>query len=170
MLHLPTGAVKVTDFGIARVTDASRTRTGTVLGTPSFMSPEHLSGQRIDGRSDLYSLGVMLFQLLTGQLPFQADSMAKLMYRIANDAAPDVRLMRPDLPEDLAVALARALEKDPSARHVDGTQLAAELRAIDLGESGPVSAALATGSRAPGPTMSANQGESAYAATVRLIR
>ena len=90
MLHLPTGAVKVTDFGIARVTDASRTRTGTVLGTPSFMSPEHLSGQRIDGRSDLYSLAVMLFQLLTGQLPFQADSMAKLMYRIANDVAPDV--------------------------------------------------------------------------------
>lgn len=131
MLHLPSGAVKVTDFGIARVTDASRTRTGMVLGTPSFMSPEHLAGQRVDGRTDLYSLGVMLFQLLCGQLPFQADSMAKLMYQIANDPAPDLRTLRPDLPEALALVVARALEKSPALRHADGAQLAAELRAVD---------------------------------------
>ncbi|MEO8280839.1 MAG: serine/threonine-protein kinase [Ideonella sp.] len=169
MLHLPTGAVKVTDFGIARVTDASRTRTGTVLGTPSFMSPEHLSGQRIDGRSDLYSLAVMLFQLLTGQLPFQADSMAKLMYRIANDAAPDVRLMRADLPESLAKVLARALEKDPAARHADGMQLAAELRAIDLGDGGPIAAALPSASGKSGGEGS-DEPDSSYAATVKVVR
>ncbi len=169
MLHLPTGAVKVTDFGIARVTDASRTRTGTVLGTPSFMSPEHLSGQRIDGRSDLYSLGVMLFQLLTGQLPFQADSMAKLMYRIANDTAPDVRLMRPDLPESLAKVLSCALEKDPAARYGDGTRMAAELRQIDLGEGGPIAAT----PQSPGGSTAGEDTEpvdSGYAATVRVVR
>lgn len=93
-----TGAVKVTDFGIARITDASRTRTGMVLGTPSFMSPEQLAGQHIDGRSDLYSLGVTLFQLLTGVLPLKGESMAALMYQIANEAPPDVRSLRPDLP------------------------------------------------------------------------
>ncbi len=169
MLHLPTGAVKVTDFGIARVTDASRTRTGTVLGTPSFMSPEHLSGLRIDGRSDLYSLGVMLFQLLTGQLPFQAESMAKLMYRIANDTAPDVRLMRPDLPESLAKVLACALEKDPAARYGDGNRMAAELRAVDFGESGPIAAALPSAGGTPGAERH-QATDSSYSATVKVVR
>ena len=82
--------VKVTDFGIARITDSSKTKTGLVLGTPSFMSPEQIAGKKVDGRSDLYSLGVMLFQMLTGVLPFRGDSMAELMYKIANEEAPDV--------------------------------------------------------------------------------
>src|SRR5213075_1892888 len=71
--------VKVADFGIARITDSSKTKTGMVLGTPSYMSPEQLSGKKVDGRSDLFSLAVSLFQMLTGSLPFQADSMATLM-------------------------------------------------------------------------------------------
>ena len=87
--------MKVMDFGVARVDDASRTRTGIVLGTPSFMSPEQMSGRRTDGRSDLYSLGVMLFQLLTGTLPFEGGSMAELMRRIVNEPAPDLRGLRP---------------------------------------------------------------------------
>lgn len=172
MLHLPSGAVKVTDFGIARVTDASRTRTGMVLGTPSFMSPEHLSGQRVDGRTDLYSLGVMLFQLLTGQLPFQADSMAKLMFRIANDEASDVRTLRPDLPEALARVLARALAKAPSARQADGAQMAAELRAVDPGAADelwtgtvPGMAAAPAGADVAPPS---GEGTGPYDATVRL--
>jgi serine/threonine-protein kinase len=85
--------VNATGFGIARITDASRTKTGMVLGTPSFMSPEQLAGQHIDGRSDRYSLGVMLFQMLTGTLPSRGDSMAALMYRIANQSPP--RCARP---------------------------------------------------------------------------
>jgi serine/threonine protein kinase len=79
--------VKVTDFGIARITDSSKTKTGMVLGTPSYMSPEQLAGKKIDGRSDLFSLGVMLYQMSCGKLPFEGDSMAQLMFRIANEAA-----------------------------------------------------------------------------------
>ena len=130
MVDLASGAVKVTDFGIARITDSSRTRTGMVLGTPSFMSPEQMSGQRVDGRADLYSLGVMLFQMLTGQLPHRAESMAKLMYRIANEPAPDLRSVRPDLPESLARVVGQALSKRPEARQADGRQMATELRAV----------------------------------------
>jgi len=130
MIDPATDAVKVTDFGIARITDASRTRTGMVLGTPSFMSPEQMAGRRVDGRSDLYSLGVMLFQLLTGTLPFRSESMAKLMYAIANEPAPDVRTLRADLPEALANIVALALEKRPEVRYSDGRQMAEDLRAV----------------------------------------
>ncbi|CAN5679567.1 hypothetical protein BH11PSE8_BH11PSE8_48180 [soil metagenome] len=128
MIDLASATVKVTDFGIARIADASRTRTGMVLGTPSFMSPEQMAGSRVDGRSDLYSLGVMLFQLLTGALPHQSESMAKLMYQIANVPAADIRTLRPDLPESIAVTVAHALEKRPELRYADGEQFAADLR------------------------------------------
>jgi serine/threonine-protein kinase len=130
MIDAESGTVKVTDFGIARVANASRTRTGMVLGTPSFMSPEQMAGRHVDGRSDLYSLGVTLFQLLTGALPHQTDSMARLMYQIANERAPDVRSLRPDLSETLANVVALALEKRPETRYADGDQLAADLRLV----------------------------------------
>jgi len=170
MLHLPTGAVKVTDFGIARVTDATRTRTGTVLGTPSFMSPEHLAGQPVDGRSDLYSLGVMLYQLLSGELPFQADSMGKLMYQIANEPAPDLRVLRPDLPEALTQLVARSLQKSPALRHSDGAVMAAELRMIGAADTGPVAAA-ARAAPAPDASPGADGGNAPpYAQTVRFMR
>jgi eukaryotic-like serine/threonine-protein kinase len=127
MIDLASGSVKVTDFGIARITDACRTRTGMVLGTPSFMSPEQMAGRRLDGRTDLYSLGVMLFQLLTGSLPHRSESMAELMYQIANETAPDVRTLRPELPETLANVVALALEKRPEVRYADGHQMASDL-------------------------------------------
>lgn len=123
-----TQSVKVTDFGIARITGSSKTKTGMVLGTPSFMSPEQLAGMHVDGRSDLYSLGVMLFQLLTGSLPLKGDSMAALMYQIANQPAPSVRSLRPELPQALADLLERALAKSPADRYQTGAELAAQLR------------------------------------------
>lgn len=129
VVDLTADMVKVTDFGIARVADSARTRTGLVLGTPSFMSPEQLAGRRVDGRSDLYSLGVMLFQLLTGRLPHRSESMATLMQQIANVPAPDVRSIRPDLPEAVARVVALILEKRPEARYGGGQQLAVDLRA-----------------------------------------
>lgn len=130
MVGLDSGLVKVMDFGVARVDDASRTRTGIVLGTPSYMSPEQMAGRRTDGRSDLYSLGVMLFQLLTGTLPHEGGSMAELMRRIVNEPAPDLLVLRPDLPRELADVLALALEKRPEVRYADGVQMAQDLRAV----------------------------------------
>ena len=149
-----TDTVKVTDFGIARITDSSKTKTGMVLGTPSFMSPEQLAGKKVDGRSDLYSLGVMLFQMLAGVLPFRGDSMAELMFKIANEDAPDIRLIRSELPESLANLVALSLSKRPETRYQDGNQFAADLKAVladlrgDFGSS--VSASISGGSAAAG--------------------
>ncbi|WP_395059321.1 CHASE2 domain-containing serine/threonine-protein kinase [Polaromonas sp.] len=122
--------VKVTDFGIARITDASKTKTGMVLGTPSFMSPEQIAGKKVDGRSDLYSLGVMLFQMLAGVLPFRGDSMAELMYKIANEPAPDIRIIRPELSVRLANIVALSLSKKPESRYQEGEQFAADVRLV----------------------------------------
>lgn len=130
MYDLQSDTLKVTDFGIARITDANKTRTGLVLGTPSFMSPEQLAGKKVDGRSDLYSLGVMLFYMLTGTLPFRANSLAGLMQKITHERAPDIRSIRQSLPPDLAQLVDKALEKLPQARYQDGDQMAADLRAL----------------------------------------
>ncbi len=130
MYELDSDTVKVTDFGIARITDSSKTKTGLVLGTPSFMSPEQIAGKKVDGRSDLYSLGVMLFQMLTGVLPFRGDSMAELMYKIANEEAPDIRIIRPDVSERLANVVALSLAKRSETRYQDGDQFAADLRSV----------------------------------------
>ena len=121
--------VKVTDFGIARITDSSKTKTGMVLGTPSYMSPEQLSGKKIDGRSDLFSLGVTLYQMACGQLPFTGDSMAQLMFKIANEAQPDIRTVNPLVPDCLAAIIDRALCKDMAQRYQTGDEMARDLRA-----------------------------------------
>ena len=127
LYHEESGGVKVTDFGIARVTDASRTRTGTVLGTPPYMSPEQISGERVDGRSDLFSFGSMLFELITGDLPFTGDSFTNLMYQIINAAAPDVRKRRRDTPPALANIVKRLLQKNPKKRFQTGEELRQDL-------------------------------------------
>jgi CHASE2 domain-containing sensor protein/predicted Ser/Thr protein kinase len=130
MYEIDSDTVKVTDFGIARITDSSKTKTGLVLGTPSFMSPEQIAGKKVDGRSDLYSLGVMLYQMLTGVLPFRGDSMAELMYKIANEEAPDIRIVRNEISDRLAQVVARALAKRSDARYQDGDEFAADLRSV----------------------------------------
>jgi serine/threonine-protein kinase len=122
-----TDILKITDFGIARLTGAGSTRTGIVLGTPSFMSPEQLEGRTVTGHSDLFSLGVSLFQLLTGQLPFTADSMTGLMQQIAEAPHPPLRAFRPDLPACVEGVIDRALAKNPDARYDSGAQMAAAL-------------------------------------------
>jgi serine/threonine-protein kinase len=94
------------------------------------MSPEQLAGLTVDGRSDLYSLAVLLYQLLTGTLPHQSDSMARLMQQIATEPAADVRIHRPELPESLALVLAVALEKRPELRYPSGEQMARDLDAV----------------------------------------
>jgi serine/threonine-protein kinase len=128
MYDAPSNQLKLTDFGIARLTDAGRTRTGVVLGTPSFMSPEQLQGRTLTGQSDVFSLGVTLYQLLTARLPFRADSMPALMMKIAMEPHARVRAMRPDLPEGIDALMDRALAKDLSERFYDGAEFAAGLR------------------------------------------
>jgi CHASE2 domain-containing sensor protein len=120
--------VKVADFGIARLTDASKTKTGMVLGTPSYMSPEQLAGSKVQGSSDLFSLGVTLYQLACGRLPFDGESLAQLMYRIANEAPVDILNVRADLPPCLVGIIARALAKTPEQRYANGTEFAQALR------------------------------------------
>jgi len=132
MYDAPSGQLKITDFGIARLTDSGRTRTGIVLGTPSFMSPEQLQGRTLTGQSDVFSLGVTLYQLLTARLPFRADSMPALMMKIAMEPHPRVRAMRPDLPEGIDQLMDRALAKDLSERFYNGAEFAAELRALAM--------------------------------------
>ncbi len=149
-----TDTVKVTDFGIARITDSSKTKTGMVLGTPSFMSPEQIAGKKVDGRSDLYSLGVMLFQMLAGVLPFRGDSMAELMYKIGNEPASDIRIIRPELSGRLADIVALSLSKTSETRYQEGERFAADLRLVMAELSGaltsPPAAAALQAAGAPG--------------------
>ncbi|WP_442775816.1 CHASE2 domain-containing serine/threonine-protein kinase [Sphaerotilus montanus] len=130
MIDLARGQVKVTDFGIARVSGASRTRTGLILGSPSYMSPEQIAGRQADGRSDLYSLGVLMFHMITGELPLSGHTMTELMGAIANTPAPDVRSLRPSVPEALADVLGILLDKRAELRYPDGLELATDLHLI----------------------------------------
>jgi serine/threonine-protein kinase len=130
MIDLARGQVKVTDFGIARISGASRTRTGLILGSPSYMSPEQIAGRQADGRSDLYSLGVLVFHMLTGDLPLSGHTMTELIGAIANQPAPDVRSLRPSVPEALADVLGILLDKRPELRYPDGLELATDLHLI----------------------------------------
>ncbi len=123
-----TDTPKVTDFGIARITDSSKTKTGMVLGTPSFMSPEQLAGKKIEGASDLFSLGVSLYQMACGKLPFEGDSMAQLMYRIANEPHADILSIRKDLPPCLVAIINRSLAKKIEDRYANGAEMAVALR------------------------------------------
>jgi len=153
MYEFDSDTVKVTDFGIARITDSSKTKTGLVLGTPSFMSPEQIAGKKVDGRSDLYSLGVMLFQMLTGVLPFRGDSMAELMYKIANEEAPDIRIVRKEISDRLANIVALSLSKRSETRYQDGDQFAADLKSVLAETSGAQPAATGTRPLPPGVVM-----------------
>jgi serine/threonine protein kinase len=128
MFDRANDGLKITDFGIARLTDSGTTKSGIVLGTPSFMSPEQLEGRTVLGSSDLFSLGVSLYQLLTAQLPFRADSMTGLMFRIANEPHPPMRAVRPDLPGFLEAIVTRALQKQAADRFQSGAEMAMALR------------------------------------------
>ena len=137
LLEGTRGRVMVTDFGIAKALSATPQATltgiGVAIGTPAFMSPEQAAGEReIDGRSDLYSLGVVTYQMLTGSLPFNAPTVAGILMKQITEPAPDLRTKRRDVPEDLAVAVGRCLEKDPESRwtSADALRRALENRVI----------------------------------------
>jgi serine/threonine-protein kinase len=110
------GKIKVTDFGIAKAVSSSKTKSGIVLGTPNYMSPEQINGQSLDGRSDIFSLGVVFYELLTGRLPFQGKTLANLFYQITQVKHPSPREINPKVPKPCAQILDKALGKNPDQR------------------------------------------------------
>jgi serine/threonine-protein kinase len=110
------GQVKVADFGIARVMSTSQTQTGVILGTPNYMSPEQVEGSHVDGRSDLFSLGVVMYEMLSGTRPFTGDNMAHLMYNIANGSYQPITQTAPDVPDCCVKILKKLLNKSPDKR------------------------------------------------------
>ena len=130
IMLLDNGVVKITDFGIARITATSQTQTGVVKGTPYYMSPEQIAGQKVDGRSDIFSLGTMLYQLLTGVLPFTGDNPAALMHQIMNVRHANPKQHQPTLIKPLIFIVDKALEKDRDQRYQDAAQMSAHLRTL----------------------------------------
>ena len=123
------GVAKIADFGVAKISSQNVTRTGMTLGTPHYMSPEQFHGRAIDGRSDQYSLGVMVYEILTGKKPFTADSITGLMYKILHEE-PNPRKDNPDLSEDVDAVLRKALAKEPDQRFPSCSAFIGELRGV----------------------------------------
>jgi serine/threonine protein kinase/CHASE2 domain-containing sensor protein len=140
VMLLKDGSIRVADFGIARITSSSKTATGTVMGTPSYMSPEQVAGKKVDGRSDLFSLAVALFELTTGEKPFKGgDGIGTLLFQIANDPHPDITGVKAGLPPALRAVVDKGLAKSPDDRFQRGSEFAAALRAVLKGET-PIAA------------------------------
>lgn len=123
IMHSKDGTVKIMDFGIARVTDSSTTKTGTALGTPSYMSPEQISGEKVKGSSDFFSLGVTMYELLTGELPFKGDSLPAMIFQITTKRHPSITSLRKRLPSCVKTIVDKLLQKDPKKRYPDGASI-----------------------------------------------
>lgn len=130
IMLLKNGTVKIMDFGIARIIASSKTLTGVVKGTPYYMAPEQVTGKKVDGRADIFSLGVVFFQLLTGQLPFSAANPGALMHKIVHDPHPDPRSLNPSIMKPLVIVLNKALAKELADRYQDAAHMALHLRQI----------------------------------------
>jgi len=146
------GRAKVTDFGVARLALSTMTQTGTVLGSPSYMSPEQVRGLPLDGRSDLFAAAVVFFEMITRERPFAGNDIATTMYRIANEPPTPPTQFNPSVRPAIAAVLERAFAKNPGDRFQNGAELVAELRAAaSLGSSRGPSSALAALAIAPPP-------------------
>ena len=128
IMILSKGEIKITDFGIARIQSSSHTKTGIVMGTPVYMSPEQIAGKKVDGRSDLFSLGVILYELLTGEKPFGGDSVTTIMYQIANAIPLPLKTHKPDVPPLLQSLIDMSLTKRPEDRFQTGKEFADAIR------------------------------------------
>jgi len=134
MVVEPTGFLKVMDFGIARLANRPQgkglTQDGTAIGTPDYMSPEQISGIELDARSDLYSAGVVLFECLTGRLPFEAESMYALIAKHLDEPPPDPRTLNAEVPQALAAVILKAMAKQPADRYQSAAQMHDALAAV----------------------------------------
>lgn len=124
------GKPHICDFGVAHVEMSTITQTGTTIGTPSYMSPEQVMGKKIDKRSDIFSLGAILYELLTGKRPFDGESITTVIYKIVNEEAIPLAQVRKELPPEFELIIAKALAKDPDSRYSSCADLAADLRKI----------------------------------------
>jgi len=113
-------SLKVMDFGLAKEADAHLTQTGTVIGTPHYMSPEQIQGKMLDGRTDLFSMGVVLYEMVTGERPFQGEALSTIIYKILNESPVEPRSLNPDLPLALSRVVQKALSKNPEERFLTG--------------------------------------------------
>ncbi|MCK7549437.1 protein kinase [Marinobacter koreensis] len=125
-----TGGIKITDFGIAKITDDSVTRTGSVMGSPLYMSPEQLKGQKVTGASDIYSLGVTLFKLVTGETPYQGDTLANLTYQILNKRPRSARSINADLSNGVVRLINKSIQREPDKRFGSASEMAEALRRL----------------------------------------
>ncbi len=129
------GRPKITDFGVAKLTAAQVTTTGQLLGTPAFMAPEQFTGARIDGRSDLFALGVLLYWLATGDRPFTGETVMAVSYKIVHTEPVPPRKINPAVPRDLENVILKCMEKDPAERYQSGEALARDLRSMREGRA-----------------------------------
>lgn len=137
LMRVGDARAKIMDFGLARAAESQVTQDGAVLGTPSYMSPEQIRGQAIDGRSDLFSLAVVLFEMLTGDKPFPGDSVSSIIYRIVHEEPREPSHAGDRLPAELGRFLRKAMAKNPDERFPTGEAFAVALRAA-VGTSRPV--------------------------------
>jgi len=123
----PSGFLKVMDFGIARLANPPQgkglTEAGMSIGTPDYMSPEQLSGAELDPRSDLYAAGVVLFECLTGRVPFEAETTWALVAKHLEEEPPDPRTLSPDVPGELATVILKAMAKNPADRYATASEM-----------------------------------------------
>jgi tRNA A-37 threonylcarbamoyl transferase component Bud32 len=124
------GCIKVTDFGIAKIVDDSKTKTGSVMGSPLYMSPEQLMGKKVSGSSDVFSLGATFYQLLTGSPPYDGDSLAALTYKIINQKHQTMKSLRADIPSATARIINKALQKDPEKRFASSGCMAQSIQKV----------------------------------------
>ena len=137
ILMTEDGHAKIADFGVAKLNLANHTLAGRVLGTPAYMSPEQLNGDAVDGRSDLFSLGVILYTVLTGYRPFQGNSALTVSYKVVNRDPIPATVLNTDLPPGLDYIIARAMAKDPAQRYQTGREMARDLLALRDGQQLP---------------------------------
>lgn len=130
IMLLKNGVAKVTDFGIARAAASSKTKTGVVKGTPFYMSPEQIRGQKVDGRSDIFSLGVVLYEMLTGVQPFRAEDLTALIYKITSEEPEPISDVNPKVPKAVGQIITKALVKDREQRYQRAKQMADHLRIV----------------------------------------
>ncbi|OGS46547.1 MAG: hypothetical protein A2539_01570 [Elusimicrobia bacterium RIFOXYD2_FULL_34_15] len=130
IMLLKDGSVRVTDFGIARILSSSKTQTGTVLGTPSYMSPESVAGKKVDGRADIFSLGVLLYEMLTGEKPFQGESIATLLFQIGNEHQLSPKKYNDKIPDSLVAVIDKAMQKDVEKRYQRAGEMEKDIRTV----------------------------------------